>query len=97
MVEVAELMRVGLLAPDVAAGASCTASSTHRPLAVLARRIVEAGMDMGDLRATRASTEVDRRRARDEARMLRSRLAPVATAASRPMWPSLAPGSVGRS
>lgn len=74
-VGVAELIRVGLLSPDADVSLPGARSAMDRPLAVLARRVAEADADMEDLRATLASTEAALRRARDEARVLRSRLA----------------------
>ena len=81
VVEVAELMRVGLLAPDAPVSVPRASGPMDRPLAVLARRVAEADEDMADLRATLASTEAALRRARDEARVLRSRLASMTAAA----------------
>ena len=81
VVEVAELMRVGLLAPDAQVSVPRASGPMDRPLAVLARRVAEADEDMADLRATLASTEAALRRARDEARVLRSRLASMTAAA----------------
>ena len=48
-------------------------------LAVLARRVAEADADLADLRATLVATEAALRRARDEARLLRTRLSHAAT------------------
>ena len=79
VVEVSELIRVGLLAPDARVDAPTPASSTERPLAVLARRVAEADADLADLRATLVATEAALRRARDEARLLRTRLSHAAT------------------
>jgi hypothetical protein len=45
---------------------------------VLARRVAEADADLVELRATLASTETALRRAREEARLLRGRLAQAA-------------------
>jgi hypothetical protein len=81
VVEVSELMRVGLLAPGAAVAVPRPSSAMDRPLAVLARRVAEADEDMADLRAALVSTEAALRRARDEARLLRSRLASMTAAA----------------
>ena len=81
VVEVAELIRVGLIAPGADVSVPRTSSPMDRPLAVLARRVAEADEDMADLRAALASTEAALRRSRDEARMLRNRLASVTAAA----------------
>jgi hypothetical protein len=70
---------VGLLAPDARVDAPTPTSSTERPLAVLARRVAEADADLADLRATLVATEAALRRARDEARLLRTRLSHAAT------------------
>ncbi len=78
MVEVSELIRVGLLAPDADITPPTPASPGDRPLAVLARRVAEADADLVELRATLASTETALRRAREEARLLRGRLAQAA-------------------
>lgn len=78
VVEVAELIRVGLLAPDAEVTPPTPASPGERPLAVLARRVAEADADLAELRATLAATEAALRRAREEARLLRGRLAHVA-------------------
>lgn len=74
-VAVAELIRVGLLPPDSQVAVPIAAGVAQRPLAVLARRVVEADADMADLHATLAVTEAALRRARDEARQLRTHLA----------------------
>ncbi len=81
VVEVAELMRAGLLADGAEVAPSRAGAQQDRPLAVLARRVAEADADMADLRAALASTEAALRRAREETRMLRSRLAAVSAAA----------------
>lgn len=81
VVEVAELIRVGLIAPDAQVSVPRASGPMDRPLAVLARRVAEADEDMADLRAALASTEAALRRSRDEARMLRNRLATVTAAA----------------
>ncbi len=75
VVEVPELIRVGLLGADADVRRPAVQGSMDRPLAVLARRVVEADADMADLRATLAATEAALGRAREEARMLRTRLA----------------------
>lgn len=79
VVEVPELIRVGLLKAGAEVQAPVAPTAVDRPLAVLARRVAEADADMEDLRATLAATEAALRRAREEARMLRTRLARVAT------------------
>lgn len=81
VVEVTELLRVGLLAPGAEIAPPRTAGPADRPLAVLARRVAEADEDMADLRAALASTEAALRRAREDARMLRNRLAAMSVAA----------------
>lgn len=81
VVDVAELLRVGLLAPGDDVVVPRAPSAVDRPLAVLARRVAEADEDMADLRAALASTEAALRRAREEARMLRNRLAAISVAA----------------
>lgn len=81
VVDVAELIRVGLLAPGAEVSPAAPASMQDRPLAVLARRVAEADEDMADLRATLASTEAALQRAREEARALRTRLLAVTAAA----------------
>lgn len=78
VVDVSELIRVGLLAPDAAITPPTPSSPGERPLAVLARRVAEADADLADLRATLAATEAALRRAREEARLLRTRLAHAA-------------------
>lgn len=75
VVEVPELIRVGLLGADADVRRPAVSAPLDRPLAVLARRVVEADADMADLRATLAATEAALGRAREEARMLRTRLA----------------------
>jgi len=75
VVEVPELIRVGLLGADADVRRPAVQGSVDRPLAVLARRVAEADADMADLRATLAATEAALGRAREEARMLRTRLA----------------------
>jgi hypothetical protein len=75
MVAVAELVRVGLLAADQAVQAPLPGSSIERPLAVLARRVAEADADLAEMRAALVATEAALRRAREDARVLRSRLA----------------------
>lgn len=75
MVEVAELVRVGLLDAGAAVTAPVPGSSIERPLAVLARRVAEADADLAEMRTALAATEAALRRAREEARVLRSRLA----------------------
>lgn len=82
VVEVSELIRVGLLAPGTEATPSGPTSPGERPLAVLARRVAEADADLADLRATLAATEAALRRAREEARLLRGRLAHAASGRS---------------
>lgn len=74
-VAVAELIRAGLVALDSQVAVPIAAGMVQRPLAVLARRVAEADADMADLHATLAATETALRRARDEARQLRTRLA----------------------
>lgn len=75
MVEVAELVRVGLLQQGAHAPVPARASAIDRPLAVLARRVAEADADLAEMRAALAATEAALRRAREDARLLRSRLA----------------------
>jgi hypothetical protein len=75
VVEVPELIRVGLLGADADVRSPAMGGSMDRPLAVLARRVAEADADMADLRATLAATEAALGRAREEARTLRTRLA----------------------
>lgn len=82
VVEVAELIRVGLLDSDAGVVAPPGPSALERPLAVLARRVAEADADMADLRATLVATEAALRRAREEARMLRTRLAEASSVAA---------------
>ena len=72
VVDVAELLRVGLLASDAQVSVPRPPGPMDRPLAVLARRVAEADDDLIDLRAAL-------RRARDESRVLRTRLAALAT------------------
>lgn len=79
VVEVSELIRVGLLAPDAHVTPPTPMSPGERPLAVLARRVAEADADLAELRATLAATEAALRRAREEARLLRGRLAHAAS------------------
>ncbi len=81
VVEVSELVRVGLL--DAGADVSLPAgnSAIDRPLAVLARRVAEADADLAELRAALDATESALRRAREDARLLRTRLAQVAPGA----------------
>ena len=81
VVEVAELLRGGLLTPGDDVVVPRAPSAVDRPLAVLARRVAEADEDMADLRAALASTEAALRRAREDARMLRNRLAAMSVAA----------------
>jgi hypothetical protein len=75
MVEVSELVRVGLLDAGADVAPPVPGSSIERPLAVLARRVAEADADLAEMRAALASTEAALRRAREEARTLRARLA----------------------
>ena len=75
MVEVSELVRVGLVDAGADVVAPVPGSSIERPLAILARRVAEADADLAEMRAALAATEAALRRAREEARMLRSRLA----------------------
>jgi site-specific recombinase XerC len=75
VVEVPELMRVGLLAADAEVRRPGAPGAADRPLAILARRAAEADADMQDLRATLASTEAALHRAREDARILRMHLA----------------------
>ena len=75
VVEVPELIRVGLLGADADVRRPAMGGSMDRPLAVLARRVAEADADMADLRATLAATEAALGRAREEARTLRTRMA----------------------
>ena len=75
MVEVSELVRVGLVDAAADVVAPVPGSSIERPLAILARRVAEADADLAEMRATLVATEAALRRAREEARMLRSRLA----------------------
>ncbi|MDP4621130.1 MAG: hypothetical protein NWS72_02580, partial [Thermoleophilia bacterium] len=56
VVEVPELIRVGLLGADADVRSPAMGGSMDRPLAVLARRVAEADADMADLRATLAAT-----------------------------------------
>jgi len=79
VVDVAELLRVGLLASDAQVSVPRPPGPMDRPLAVLARRVAEADDDLIDLRAALVSTEAALRRARDESRVLRTRLAALAT------------------
>jgi len=81
VVDVAELLRVGLLASDAQVSVPRASGPMDRPLAVLARRVAEADDDLTDLRAALVSTEAALRRARDESRVLRTRLAALATGA----------------
>jgi hypothetical protein len=81
VVEVPELIRVGLLGAEADVRMPAVASAMDRPLAVLARRVAEADADMADLRATLAATEAALGRAREEARTLRTRLARVSVIA----------------
>ena len=74
MVEVSELVRVGLVDSGAQVAAPVPGSSIERPLAVLARRVAEADADLAEMRAALAATEAALRRAREEARMLRSHL-----------------------
>jgi hypothetical protein len=78
-VDVAELLRVGLLASDAQVSVPRPPGPMDRPLAVLARRVAEADDDLTDLRAALVSTEAALRRARGESRVLRTRLAALAT------------------
>ena len=75
MVEVSELVRVGLVDAGADVVAPVPGSSIERPLAILARRVAEADADLAEMRAALVATEAALRRAREEARMLRSRLA----------------------
>lgn len=75
MVEVSELVRVGLVDAGADVVAPVPGSSIERPLAVLARRVAEADADLAEMRAALVATEAALRRAREEARTLRSRLA----------------------
>lgn len=75
MVEVSELVRVGLVDAAADVVAPVPGSSIERPLAILARRVAEADADLAEMRAALMATEAALRRAREEARMLRSRLA----------------------
>ncbi len=75
MVEVSELVRVGLVDAGADVAAPVPGSSIERPLAVLARRVAEADADLAEMRAALVATEAALRRAREEARTLRSRLA----------------------
>jgi hypothetical protein len=77
VVEVPELIRVGLLGADADVQRPSVEGPMARPLAALARRVAEADADMADLRSTLAATEVALGRAREEARTLRTRLARV--------------------
>jgi len=79
VVEVSELIRVGLLARDAQVTPPTPASPGERPLAVLARRVAEADADLAELRATLAATEAALSRAREEARLLRGRLVHAAS------------------
>lgn len=74
MVEVSELVRVGLVDAGADVVAPVPGSSIERPLAILARRVAEADADLAEMRVALAATEAALRRAREEARMLRSRL-----------------------
>ncbi len=80
VVDVPELVRAGLLAPDATPMLPAPVSALERPLAVLARRVAEADADLVDLRATLVATEAALQRARAEARVLRMRLARVSPA-----------------
>lgn len=75
MVDVSELVRVGLVDAGADVVAPVPGSSMERPLAVLARRVAEADADLAEMRAALVATEAALRRAREEARTLRSRLA----------------------
>ncbi len=75
MVAVGELVRVGLLPAGARPVEPLPESSIERPLAVLARRVAEADADLADMRAALVATETALRRAREEARVLRTRLA----------------------
>jgi len=75
VVAVDELVRVGLVAPGADVTAPTGPGAADRPLAVLARRVAEADADLAELRAALSSTEAALRRAREDARQLRSRLA----------------------
>jgi len=75
VVAVDELVRVGLIAPGADVAAPTGPGAADRPLAVLARRVAEADADLAELRVALSSTEAALRRAREEARQLRSRLA----------------------
>ncbi len=80
VVEVAELVRVGLLDAGADVQVPAGGSVLDRPLAVLARRLAEADADLAELRASLEATEAALRRAREDARLLRSRLAQAAPA-----------------
>lgn len=80
VVEVAELVRVGLLDAGADVQVPAGGSALDRPLAVLARRLAEADADLAELRASLEATEAALRRAREDARLLRSRLAQAAPA-----------------
>lgn len=75
VVQVSELVRVGLLDARARVAVPVPGSSMERPLAVLARRVAEADADLAEMRAALSATEAALRRAREEARVLRSRLA----------------------
>jgi len=75
VVEVAELVRVGLLDAGADVHVPAGGSTLDRPLAVLARRLAEADADLAEMRASLEATEAALRRAREDARLLRSRLA----------------------
>ena len=78
VVEVAELVRVGLLDTGTEVQVPTGESPVDRPLAVLARRLAEADADLRELRTSLEATEAALRRAREDARLLRARLAHVA-------------------
>ena len=71
-------MRVGLLDAGADVQVPAGGSALDRPLGVLARRLAEADADLAELRASLEATEAALRRAREDARLLRSRLAQAA-------------------
>ena len=71
-------VRVGLLDAGAEVQVPTGGSAVDRPLAVLARRLAEADADLRELRASLDATEAALRRAREDARLLRTRLAQAA-------------------
>jgi len=84
VVGVAELVRVGLLDAGADVHVPAGGSALDRPLAVLARRLAEADADLAEMRASLEATEAALRRAREDARLLRSRLAQAVPARDLP-------------